>query len=247
MVHRITGLAFWLMLLGALISHGVLRASPLGGKGSAVFLFIGAAYVLSGSGNWRRLVLAGFLGYCSEVWGVHSDFLFGRYVYTTILEPSVFGAPVAMVGAWLLLFGYARQIASSLTEWKFGQLLLASALMVGMDVVIDPLAAHALNFWNWLEPGPYHGIPLRNFLGWFGVTLFICLVDSVVSGGERWLRSGVEVVAGQGVMVMYTVAAWSYGYLVPGVVGLLWLVLEAARTRGEEWKLVIPGMRKIKN
>jgi putative membrane protein len=41
-----------------------------------------------------------------------------------------------------------------------------AALLVAVDLVLDP-AAVVLNIWVWVEPGPYYGIPITNYIGWF--------------------------------------------------------------------------------
>ncbi|MFX1266182.1 MAG: carotenoid biosynthesis protein, partial [Promethearchaeota archaeon] len=45
--------------------------------------------------------------------------------------------------------------------------LPATALLLIMfDLILDP-AAVVLNIWVWDVPGPYYGIPISNYSGWF--------------------------------------------------------------------------------
>jgi Carotenoid biosynthesis protein len=57
-----------------------------------------------------------------------------------------------------------------------------AAWMTAIDLLIDRLAAVALGYWRGAAPGAYYGIPARNFLGWFIVSL---LIFAMVRGGHR--------------------------------------------------------------
>lgn len=42
---------------------------------------------------------------------------------------------------------------------------------MAIDMILDPLAVYA-GFWVWTKGGPFYGIPLENFTGWF-LTAFL--------------------------------------------------------------------------
>lgn len=50
--------------------------------------------------------------------------------------------------------------------------IVASFIMVGWDVCLDPAASTVRKMWIWENGGGYFGVPPTNFLGWF-LTVFI--------------------------------------------------------------------------
>lgn len=62
-----------------------------------------------------------------------------------------------------------------------GFIIVASAIggMIAMnlDMILDPVAVSVQNpGWVWIGGGPYFGIPVSNFIGWFFVTFFAVLL-----------------------------------------------------------------------
>jgi putative membrane protein len=45
--------------------------------------------------------------------------------------------------------------------------MLASLIMVAWDLAQDPVWATVLHGWVWLDGGPWFGVPVSNFLGWY--------------------------------------------------------------------------------
>ena len=43
--------------------------------------------------------------------------------------------------------------------------------MVVVDLLIDPIAVHGLEIWEWDSEGIYYDIPFHNFLGWFFLSI----------------------------------------------------------------------------
>ncbi|WP_180540591.1 carotenoid biosynthesis protein [Nevskia soli] len=44
---------------------------------------------------------------------------------------------------------------------------VASFVMVSWDLSMEPVWATVVHAWKWLDGGPYFGVPLSNFTGWF--------------------------------------------------------------------------------
>ena len=140
---------------------------------------------------------------------------YGRFGYTGVLGPRLFGlAPPTVLLAWTPLVLGA--LAVTRRAWS------AVALLVALDLVLDPAAVH-LGFWRWDAPGRYYGVPAVNYLGW------------VLSGGLavlalRRLPRPVPGLLARNlwlVVVFWTaVNAWS-GLLVPALVGLVLVGLGA--------------------
>ncbi|MDN4165795.1 carotenoid biosynthesis protein [Cytophagales bacterium LB-30] len=108
------------------------------------------------------LVLWYVLGFLVEVWGVNSGIIFGEYVYGTVLGPKFSATPLIIGVNWLMLL---LATSATLANFRFAlsvKVLLTALLMVGLDVMIEPVAV-ALDFWQW-KGGD---IPLQNYVAWF--------------------------------------------------------------------------------
>ena len=90
-----------------------------------------------------------------------------------------------------LSFPFLAYASFCLARWALGQAhgwapaALAGALMMLLDVVVDPLAVLGDRWFlgrvfYYAEPGIYFGVPLSNFAGWF-------LVGWVIVGGYLWV------------------------------------------------------------
>ncbi len=108
------------------------------------------------------------VGFGAEVFGVQTGILFGDYHYGSVLGWKAWDTPLMIGLNWVMLGYSAGVIANYLLPrrgwWLRG--LLAAALMVGLDVLIEPVAMH-YGFWEWEA----ETVPLRNYLGWFLVAL----------------------------------------------------------------------------
>lgn len=182
---------------------------------SALAILLFSAPVILGTIAWlgpRRgaLLLAGLGLYALvvESIAVATGFPYGRFSYSEVLGPPLFGlAPPTVLLAWTpLILGC---LAVTRRVWS------AVALLVIVDLVLDP-AAVRLGFWSWETPGIYYGVPLVNFLGWVlsGCVAILALRRMPrplpgLLGRNLWL-----------VVVFWTaVNAWS-GQWLPVLVGL---------------------------
>lgn len=136
-----------------------------------VNLLVSVALVLAHHKPWTLrtvsyLLVAYAVGFGAELFGVQTGLLFGDYAYGEVLGPKVWGTPL-MIGVNWLMLGYCAGVASNhlLGEspfWVRGT--LAALLMVGLDVLIEPVAMR-FGFWSWEGDT----VPLRNYLGWLAV------------------------------------------------------------------------------
>jgi len=130
------------------------------------------------------------LSYLVETLGVTSGFPFGAYHYTDKLFPHLPGAvPLAVMFAWLLIvfgaIGWVKRRTPAKRGIDVGAALLGAVLATLLDLAIEPVAAHVVYYWQWLEPGPlsYYGVPLANFAAWFMVSFVLLLIVAAVMGG----------------------------------------------------------------
>ncbi|HXX17361.1 MAG TPA: carotenoid biosynthesis protein [Candidatus Eremiobacteraceae bacterium] len=164
----------------------------------ALFALIHAAKAY----GWRGMCV--FFGLCLlvgnvfENLGVMTGFPFGRYYFTGVMGPKVFFVPVllglAYVGMAYLSWTLARIILRSTgMELEGSRVILsplvASFLMIAWDFSQEPVWATVVKAWIWLDGGPYFGVPLSNFAGWFVVVyvlyqLFALYVRRPLHGAE---------------------------------------------------------------
>lgn len=121
------------------------------------------------------------VGNLIENLGVATGFPFGRYYFSGLMGPKLFHVPIllglAYIGMAYVSFTLARLIAGNRDAPLSGLRLLtlplaAGFIMVGWDLAQDPVWATLLHGWVWLDGGPWFGVPISNFLGWY-LTVFI--------------------------------------------------------------------------
>lgn len=149
--------------LGGLITGGISKPMPWA---APLFLVLaGALAILENRPAWKTMAIAAVVGFSLELMGVHTGYPFGRYAYSDVLFPAIAGVPLAIVFAWIILIDFVRAVTPDL--------LWGSLLMAAIDLVIDPLAAGPLGYWEWFEHGRYYGIPAINFVGWWLAAVLI--------------------------------------------------------------------------
>lgn len=187
---------------------------------ASAFLFVAGAFVLcttNARADLLRLLAVACFGLLVELCGVRYGWPFGRYTYTGVLQPLVFGVPVVMACAWLTLVAYVKQaiLRASLPPWLGA--LVAAAWMTAIDLVIDPLAANQLGYWLWAERGVYYGIPASNFAGWFVASLAIF----ALLRRSAWHANIAHRLAGASIILFFTLIALSFRLWTAALVGFL--------------------------
>jgi len=170
-----------------------------------VFAFLGL-FLLAGTIDlgWRRV-----LGFAGCVWPVawlaefsstRTGIPFGLYQYSLLTrghELYVADVPLMDSLSFTFLayasFCLARVALAGRTPSRPVTAAVAGALMMALDIVIDPLAVRGDrwflgNIFSYVEPGVYFGVPLSNFAGWvivgtLGVGLYLALVHRRASAG----------------------------------------------------------------
>lgn len=128
---------------------------------------------------FKTLIIVFLIGYGVEVAGVNTGMLFGDYYYGSPLGFQLFHVPLMIGVNWCLLSLAACGIAMRLVKPIWARVVLASVLMVLLDMVMEPVAV-TLDFWNWVplpDPGVVpprnFDIPLQNYGMWFVTALVI--------------------------------------------------------------------------
>jgi putative membrane protein len=144
-------------------------------------IFILAAASIYLLGRTQKLILiliiAGIIGFASEVLGANTGFPYGEYKYTSKLGVQIFNVPLVLCCAWIIVTSFSLDVLSFFKIKKIYFPFLFSSITTFYDFLIDPLMAGPLEYWVWSGSNNfYYNIPFQNFIGWFLVSLFISIL-----------------------------------------------------------------------
>jgi putative membrane protein len=113
--------------------------------------------------------------------GVATGLIYGPYYYTDQLGPKFLGlVPLFVPLGWFLMSYPSFVIADWITPASWSRMKRALAVaalgalaMTAWDVVLDPVRV-STGMWVWEVDGPYFGVPLQNYWGWW-LTTFVAL------------------------------------------------------------------------
>ena len=115
-----------------------------------------------------------FVGsFAIEYVGSTYSLLFGSYYYTDYFAPNLFGVPIAIGFAWVMVIATSHAIVHAFslkTSWL--KAIAGGLLAVLFDLVLDPVSYSVKSYWIWEDSGFYYNIPITNFTGWF-ITAFV--------------------------------------------------------------------------
>lgn len=212
------------------------------------FFCVGAIHAVRHFRSKGLLLTFGVVGmwWGTEYVGVTTGWIFGRYDYRAILGPSILQVPVIIPLVWFTMFYGARwtaryclgpdecdvafggQSAAGLTT------LVTASLMTLWDLAMD-FAQVKEGQWVWHEPGWWFGIPLHNFIGWFGGTVVIQVVLSALIRDLKPLnirQVGPAIVFYLVIVLLADLKALAYGEPVLALlVGVPWLLVTGCVVR----------------
>lgn len=123
------------------------------------------------SSFWLFVVFVFIAGILIEIAGVSTGMIFGTYYYGDVLGPKVYEVPLSIGLNWVFL----TLATLSMAEGKKAQFILAAlfgaGMMVGLDMLIEPLAS-SLDYWYWLN----ETIPIQNYVAWFIIAFLFHLM-----------------------------------------------------------------------
>ncbi|BDX35082.1 membrane protein [Mycobacterium antarcticum] len=131
------------------------------------------------SGAAWLVVVAGGLGLLAEAIGVATGWPFGDYAYTGTLGAEIFGVPVVVPMAWVMMAWPALVVARTLAVRGPAVIAVGAAALTAWDVFLDPQMV-AAGHWTWSDPSPglplVPGIPLTNYVGWLLVSAAVIAI-----------------------------------------------------------------------
>jgi len=144
-------------------------------------------------------LLSGIL-LCVEYVGVTTGVPFGRYTYTDALGFRISGVPLAIPLAWYTTVVNSWRLSRGILErddrapaWMVA--LLAAALTVALDLVLEPMASSITMYWVWSDGL----IPVQNYLSW-GV--FSMIASFGLSVADRHPGPQLPSITGSSVVVL---------------------------------------------
>lgn len=144
---------------------------------NSVFLILAGAvaflYAMATFGKTKGIILSLLIGvttFSVEGLSAHYDIFFGNYDYTDRFPPLLFGVPIGIGFAWLVMIMAGHAITSTIKN-KGIRIIIAALYVVALDLVLDPVAFVAKEYWIWSSDSSYYGIPWTNFMGWFVIAI----------------------------------------------------------------------------
>jgi putative membrane protein len=249
---KVTGIVVWsLIALYAAAAFLPLfpRVVPLPWIVGANIIPVALFALIHGAALYRLRGILAFafisvvIGNLVENFGVMTGFPFGRYYFTSGMGPKFLLVPILMGPAYLGMGYVAWTLARLILETDAAQDILAgsrvvmlplaaSFLMVGWDLTMDPALSTIGHYWIWLRGGPYFGVPVSNFVGWY-LTNYIIYQFFALYLRQRWLDSGA-MPAGywRPAVILYAIAA--AGAIVRAIPASTLAVADAS---GTSWKV----------
>jgi putative membrane protein len=159
---------------------------------TSLLQFAAVFAILVHSWGWSRTVmifaLVAVLTWLAEAIGSKTGVPFGRYSYTDILQPQLFGVPLLIPLAWFMMLGPSWAVAQAILGDKSKNkhnpivfALVSAFAITAWDLFLDPQMV-GWGFWVWHEPitdslpMSYFGIPWVNYLGWLLTAFFVTLI-----------------------------------------------------------------------
>jgi putative membrane protein len=129
------------------------------------------------------------VGFFSEVAGVNTGLLFGKYKYGAALGPQFLKVPIVIAINWFIIiyccgistYTLLMKVITSVTvDTKEPALVLkamsvivdGATLAVLFDWLMEPIAIK-LGFWTWLGDG---SIPVYNYICWFVISMLLLTI-----------------------------------------------------------------------
>lgn len=213
----------------------------------AIFAMLHGAKYYGWRGISTFIALILVFGNIFENVGVRTGFPFGHYYFTDVMGPKLSVVPIMLGVAYVGMAYLSWMLAVLILGDTRGPLIrrhvvilpvVAALIMAAWDFSMDPIWATILRAWVWVHGGPYFGVPVGNFLGWYLVVYVI--FQSFALYLQRWpVRTSLSLSYWRQPLAFYAVSA-AGNLLVaiprPGPLvvsdptGTLWRVSDITRT-----------------
>lgn len=124
------------------------------------------------------LTLSSLIGFTSEYLGLKYGQFFGTFYIYNPKTITYFTVPVQVIFYWAAFIYTGYCVTNSYFTWLqinrkrisavIFAVMLDALFVLAIDLFMDPLEVKQ-GAWTWIRGGPYFGVPLGNFVGWFTV------------------------------------------------------------------------------
>jgi len=202
-MHRGTRAVVWLLFAGVMyliLAETVaawVHLPDFGNIGFTVVFVLFALLHCAQQEGWKRtgifFAVSAIVSYAMEDLGVQTGLIFGRYHYGDALGTKLGHVPILIPLAWFMMIYPSWRVAKAMLVGINPRslaaipalALLASFVMTGWDVVMDPGMAAAGN-WVWENGGAYFGVPRHNYLGWLLTTFLVYSITAALWRYVKW-------------------------------------------------------------
>jgi uncharacterized membrane protein len=187
------------------IAMGTVTMRPYVFAFLAVYLFVASCHL-----GWRKTILftvAGYLiSFASEYSSINTGFPYGWYYYidaTKERELWIAGVPFFDSLSYVFLaycsYATALLVVSPVKSWgrnfitletrairrSLAVLFLGSLFQVFLDIIVDPVALQGSRWflgqiYGYREAGVHFGVPISNYLGWWGVSAVLVMALQII-------------------------------------------------------------------
>ncbi len=157
-------------------------------------------HVIGARATLLFFIAATTISAAAELTGTKTGWPFGGYEYADFLGYKLLGrVPYTIPLSWFYM-GFAAFLLGTKIAQARGLkaatalgIIFGAWLLTAWDLVLDPAMASprmtSVHFWTWHEHGAYFGMPLRNFVGWFGTGLLFIGIGRLAWRRDYDLRS----------------------------------------------------------
>lgn len=155
------------------------------------------------------------VGNLSENIGTATGIPFGHYAFTDLMGPKLFSVPIllglAYIGMAYVSWMVAQVICGPAVHdgagvRLFAVPLVASFVMVSWDLAQDPVWSTMLHAWIWRDGGPWFGVPLSNYFGWF-LTIFSIYLLFVFAHERLSMKFNLQARSSVSATIFYALCA----------------------------------------
>ncbi len=212
-LQTILAISILLQISYPLINGETLRLVTIATVYSSALAMVLHAYYSFGSKYVAiYLPITLLFGFGIEQIGMRTTWPFGSYTYDSSLGFQVFGVPLVVPFAWVMMAHPVLVLARRISKnWVF---LVGGIAMMGWDLFLDPQMV-AANRWTWTFDGahvPFQSeIPLSNAFGWlFAGIAITALLHLLLPRDRRKSSAGFAVVD---IFLLWTLFAGLIGNL----------------------------------
>jgi uncharacterized membrane protein len=135
--------------------------------------------------GWKNILIffaiTSVISWTMETLSIEIVFPFGKYHYTDILGIKIGKVPVVVMPAYFFS-GYLAWTIGTIFLGDLGMAIkkrnlfvvpfISAFIMVMWDFCFDPIMSTIYGLWIWEDGGPFYGVPLSNYYGWF-ITVYL--------------------------------------------------------------------------